>query len=197
MQINTTQSAALIDTNKDGSLKEIQNPALKEALASNKDSGWNFVSDSISGNAFNSLMVKASKAADTSPTVKSAADNVAVAQKELTEVTQTREKFDEDGSFMKKLGGAGALGMIGGFFIALFGAPAAGLVIVTAAAGLAVASLIGNLYGSSKDSEINDNLDTAKAKHEGALADMFKAYNEVQANKAVARATDPSAALEG
>ena len=195
MQINTTQSAALIDTNKDGSLREIRNPALKEALATNKDSGWNFASDSISGNAFNSLMVKAVKAADTSPTVKKAADAVAVAQKDLAEASQAREK--QDNSIMNKVGQAGALGMMGGFFMAVFGLPTAGLAVVIAGAAASVAYLISNFFTDSKDTEVTNNLNMAKLKHEGALANMFKAYNEVNANKAVARATDPSAALEG
>ena len=77
--LNSTKSSALIDTNNDGNLAEITNPALKAALATNENSGWNFNTDSVSAAAFNSLMVKATKAADTSPTIKNAADKVAVA----------------------------------------------------------------------------------------------------------------------
>jgi len=192
--LNSTKSSALIDTNNDGNLAEISNPALKAALATNENSGWNFTNDSVSAVAFNSLMGKAIKAADTSPTVKQAADKVAVAQNELDEATQAQEKSDN--TFMKKVGLASVVAMVGGLILALFGLSTIALAVVIAGAIGTAAVGISGLFTMKKEGETSDNLNTAIAKHESALAEMFKAYNEVQANRVAARATDPRAALE-
>jgi len=192
--LNSTKSSALIDTNNDGNLAEITNPALKAALATNENSGWNFNTDSVSAAAFNSLMVKATKAADTSPTIKNAADKVAVAQKKLDEAGQAQEKSDN--TFMKKVGLASVVAMLGGLVLALVGLPAVGLAIVSAGAIGTAAVGISGLFTMKKEGETSDNLNTATAQHESALAEMLKAYNEVRANRVVARATNPRAALE-